>query len=100
MVVWDFAKQKRILTLDPRESEGEFPVVSTYAPLVFSPNSLAIATGARSLPGPAHRVILWNAATAKPDKVLRGNNDALVALAHSADGRTLASPSLDRTIKL
>ena len=45
-------------------------------------------------------VRLWNVSDRKHTMVLRGHSGAVIALAFTPDGKTLASASQDRTIKL
>lgn len=58
--------------------------------IVFSPDGKTIATG-----GHDQTVRLYNAATGKELKVIKGLGDRVTSLAFSADGKTLASAAYD-----
>jgi WD40 repeat protein len=73
--------------------------------VAFSPDGRTLATSGRRRqehrqdPEPAGRVIrLWEIATGRERRVLRGHLDQVHALALFPDGRTLASASGDSTI--
>jgi cytochrome c len=54
-----------------------------------------VATG-----GADARIAIWNAGGTQPQTVLEGHTAPVVALAVSPDGKTLASASWDRTVRL
>ncbi|XXX72930.1 hypothetical protein WMF30_35310 [Sorangium sp. So ce134] len=67
----------------------------TLSRLVFSPDGRTLAIG--TLNG---FIYLWNVATSRPARVLRGHEESIDALAFNADGTLLASGSADRTVRL
>jgi WD40 repeat protein len=100
VVVWDLSHHRQALLIGPRDSEPERVAVSTYTSVAFSTDGRTIATGTRSTPDPDPRVILWDSETGRRRQILRGHTDAVLAVAFSADSKTLASASRDRTVKL
>ncbi|HEV3259806.1 MAG TPA: hypothetical protein VG013_23260 [Gemmataceae bacterium] len=61
-------------------------------PIAFSPDGKAIALGSGNC------VRLWEVATGKELRRLKGHEDEVSSLAFSPDGKTLASGSWDRTV--
>jgi hypothetical protein len=61
----------------------------------WSPDGRTLATG-----GYDSKIVLWDAASAKPLRTLAGHNGAIFALAFSPDGTLLASASADQTLKV
>lgn len=72
-----------------RISEG------TVGPIVFSPDGRWLASG-----GDDNVVTVRDAESGEARAVLRGHREQLVALAFTADGQTLASSSLDGSLRL
>jgi WD40 repeat protein len=62
--------------------------------LAVSPSDQTFASAVRD------RIQLWDLQTGKPIRALQGHKDWITALAFSPNGATLASASLDGTIKL
>jgi WD40 repeat protein len=100
VVVWDLDGHRQGLLIGPRNLESDRVSVATYTSLAFSPDSRSIVTATRSTPNADPRVIVWDAQTGQYKQALRGHSDAIVAVAFSPDGRTVASASRDGTVKL
>jgi WD40 repeat protein len=82
--LWDVATGREIWNLD-----------------VFRVEAVAFAPGGRALASGCHTAVcLWDPATGKKLREMRGHEEKVTALAFSRDGQTLASGSLDRTIRL
>ncbi len=64
--------------------------------LVFSPDGKMLA----SAPIFTNRIQLWDLATGKPVAELSGHRAAIVRLRFTPDGKTLASGSIDHTIRI
>ena len=62
--------------------------------VTFLDNDLVATAGADG------RIAIWRSGAADPEHVLEGHTAPVVALAASPDGKTLASASWDRTIRL
>jgi WD40 repeat protein len=62
--------------------------------------TLASGCGDKFNPGEPGEVRLWDVATGKEQATLKGHKEAVVCVAYSPDGKTLASGSRDETIKL
>lgn len=67
----------------------------TVGPIVFSPDGRWMASG-----GDDNVVTVRDAESGEARAVLRGHREQLVALAFTADGQTLASSSLDGSLRL
>jgi WD40 repeat protein len=69
--------------------------------LAFAPDGNTLACGCgKDLWDPRGEVQLWDTATGKERGTLQGHTGAVTGLAFTADGKTLASGSYDRTVKL
>ena len=78
VIVWDFARRERIVTL----AEHSDWVTS----IAFSPDGKWFATGSHD-----QTVIVWDAARLQKVTVLGGHQDKVTAIAFSPDGRLMAS---------
>lgn len=73
--------------------------------MAFSPDGTMLAAGLwtggiNGVPNPGNDVLLWNAATGKPIRTLKGHSDGIPALGFSPDGKSLVSGSMDGTAKV
>lgn len=100
--LWDVASGKKIRELD----HAELPWG-----VAFSPDGRLIATGSGGTPlgDPAQQLVpvvddnsvrLWDAATGKLVRELKGHEHSVWAIAFSPDGRRLATGSFDTTLRL
>ncbi|BAY20217.1 WD-40 repeat protein (plasmid) [Anabaenopsis circularis NIES-21] len=94
--LWNVETGKEIYTLSGHDD----PVKSVS----FSPDGNTLASGsglvAEPSPGTDNTIKLWNVETRTEIRTLKGHNDAVTSLSFSPDGKTLASGSNDKTIKL
>lgn len=88
VTVWDEKKQDVRFKLAGHAPNGTFSVA-------FSPNGKTLATcGSDSL------TRLWDVATGKELRQLKGHTQGVDHLAYSPDGKTIATVSFDKTLKL
>jgi hypothetical protein len=91
VVIYDIASSKPAMTL--REHPG--PVTAVR----FTPDAtILVAVGGR--PGQFGSVIVWDLVKNTRRYDLRGHKDAILGAALSPDGKTLATASYDRLVKL
>lgn len=62
--------------------------------------AVALPGGAFATASEEGKIILWAAGSREPQKILTGHTAPVAALALSPDGKTLASASWDRTVRL
>ena len=67
----------------------------TVSAVVFSPNSLILASGSFD-----RTVHLWDFHDMRQLRVLKGHEDSVLAVVFSEDGRRLGSASADKTVRL
>ena len=89
--VWNVADGE--LTCTFLEHKG--PVVAV-ATIPNTPLVLSSVSNPRGNTG----ILIWNMRTCRPEGILKGHQGAVYALAVSSDGRTAASGSQDRTVKI
>jgi WD40 repeat protein len=100
--VWDVASGKKTMALD-------YPDLVWSA--AFSPDGRLLATGTGAAPigaaadlrfpvGDDNTIRLWDAASGKLVRQIKGHDHAVASLAFSPDGRRLASGSIDGTLRL
>jgi RNA polymerase sigma factor (sigma-70 family) len=96
VTLWDVATRKQTATL-----EGH---AGGIAALACSPDGKLLASASGPWGGEPNRhpgmIKIWDVATAKEVTTLEGHVEEINGLAFSPDGKTLASCSSDRTIKL
>ena len=85
LTIWDCLKQKVVSTL---------PVSDECVALAISPEDQILVCTSR---GP---IKLYDLKTGKPTDTLQGHQKAVLDLAFSADGKTLASASKDSTVRV
>ncbi len=73
---------------------------TTFESIVFSPDGQTAAGGEWAGSGKAASVVLWNIATGEEHLRLEGHRDGVMAVAYAPDGKSLASGSLDNTVRL
>ena len=94
--LWNVETGKEIYTLSGHND----PVQSVS----FSPDGNTLASGSglvdEKFPGTDNTIKLWNVETRTEIRTLKGHNDAITSVSFSPEGKTLASGSNDKTIKL
>jgi WD40 repeat protein len=90
VTVWEVATGRERLTLDGDGDAG--PV--TPQSVCFSPNGLLIAAAL------GNTVRLWDAASGKEVRTLRGHTEPVAGIGFSPDGGRLVSGGRDRTVRL
>jgi len=90
--LWSTRSRKLLRTLDAHIGAEE---INDALEAAFSPDGKLIASGHAD-----NQVWLWDAATGKPLRVLRGHTKAVGAVAFSPEGTILASGGHDGLIKL
>jgi len=83
--LWDVARRNVAQRL-PHEK----PLFS----LAFAPDGRRLATA-----GESHVLTIWDMATGRPDRTMKGHAGAIYSVAYASDGRMLASASHDQTLK-
>lgn len=84
--IWDMPSKK----IPDEKEEREFVITCT----VPSPDGKILATGSSS------NVYLWDMWTGKCIYILRGHFKTVASLSFSSDGKSLASSSIDQTIRM
>jgi WD40 repeat protein len=93
LYVIDVATGKELRRLDDPNNEG-------FSPVVFSPDGRTVAGGTGSQRNGA-TAVLWDAATGKQVRCLKGHDGSVNALAFSpAGGKFLLTGSSDKTVRL
>ena len=87
--LWDVDTGKPISTLT-----GYGKIFSSVESVAFSPNGKTLATSWDDT------ILLWDADTNTHINALTGHTDRVTSVAFSSDGKTLASGSLDDTVRL
>ena len=90
---WDTARGTEQLSIDTnKNNEGR---ANHVLAVTFLGDGKTLASGSAN-----HDITLWDVATGKVKKTLKGHHGQVCSLSVSPDGKTLASGSLDRTVKL
>jgi len=95
--LWDVSSSRERLTIKAR--------AWTPGTIAFSPDGKRLAAGlwtgaVNGVSPPGNDVLLWDAATGKPARTMKGHGDAVLAVAFSPDGRLLVSGGMDGTAKV
>lgn len=87
--IWDADTRQPIKTLN--ESKDKFGFARS---IVFSPDGKTLFCGTDD------GIPLWDAHTGEHKKILTGHTDSVATIAFSPDDKTLASGSMDNTVRL
>jgi WD40 repeat protein len=95
--LWDMATGRSLQTLTGHKSEVLAVAFSSDGRLLASADDVAVSRRHKKTPG---TVRIWEAATGRCIRTLKGHTLQIRAVAFSPDGRTLASGGADDEIKL
>lgn len=86
--LWDIRARKKLRTVSYSEISNDC--------IEFSPDGRLLAIGGEHYP----RIALWDVRTGQLERLLEGHSHGITDLAFAPDGATLASGSLDGTVRL
>jgi RNA polymerase sigma factor (sigma-70 family) len=99
--LWDTATGKEIRTFGEQTDRANAFAPSRWVYCVaISPDSKTLATGDHTPGWALNTIRLWDVETGKETRKIQGHKGGILALAFSANGKTLASGSADKTVRL
>ena len=97
--IWDVSSGRELISLDSSDAQSASAIDQTW--IFRMPNTFAFSNDNRQCAVVSGRTIkLFDPATGRNMATMSGHNGEVVAVSFSADGKLLATTSLDSTIKI